>query len=69
MQFVVTKHELIIQIQQIARSRKASTICIHKYLLDQIAREIMLLLVYNVYEQTSQKDKRDKILKACARYL
>ena len=34
-----------------------------------IAREIMVLLVSNVDEKTSQKVTTDAILKACARYL
>ena len=41
----------------------------HKYLFHQIAREIMLLLVNKQREKTSQKVKKDEILKACARYL
>lgn len=32
-------------------------------------RENVLLLVKNVHENTSQKVKKDRILKACVRYL
>lgn len=37
--------------------------------LHEILRENVLLLVNNVHENTSQKVKKDRILKACVRYL
>ena len=37
--------------------------------IHHIAREIMILLVNNVHEKTSQKVKMSEILEACARYL
>ena len=42
---------------------------IYKYLLHQIAEEIMLLLVIMYMKKTLQKVKTDEILKACANYL
>ena len=38
-------------------------------LLQQIALEIMLLLVDNAHEKISQKIKTDAIFKECARYM
>ena len=53
---------------EIVRARRASAIYslwkIYKCLLHQITREIILLLVDNVHEKTSQKVKTDEILKA-----
>ena len=50
----------------------SSAICslwkIYKCLLQQIAFNIMLLLVNNVYEKTSWRVRTDKILKASAHY-
>lgn len=37
--------------------------------LHEILRENVLLLVNNVHENISQKVKKDRILKACVRYL
>ena len=41
---------------------------IYKYLLHQIARAIMLLLVIMYVKKTLQKVKTDEILRACANY-
>ena len=49
-----------------AQARRASAICslwkIYKFVLHQLARELMLLLVNNVREKTSQKVKTDEML-------
>ena len=58
---------------KIAQAHSANAICslrkIYKCLLQQIAFNIMLLLVNNVHEKTSWRVRIDKILKASARYL
>ena len=58
---------------KIAQAHRANAICslrkIYKCLLQQIAFNIMLLLVNNVHEKTSWRVRTDKILKASARYL
>lgn len=46
-----------------------SSLNIYKCVLHEILRENVLLLVKNVHENTSQKVKKDRILKACVRYL
>ena len=37
--------------------------------MNQIAREIMLLLVHSLHEKISPEAKTDEILKVCATYL
>lgn len=58
---------------KIARARRASAIRslwkVYRGLLHQIAREIILLLVNNVYKKKSQEVKTDDTLTACSRYL
>ena len=64
----------MIKDNKIARARRASAIRslwkVYRGLLHQIAREIILLLVNNVYEKKkSQEVKTDDTLTACSRYL
>ena len=56
---------------KIARACKCnmSSLNIYKCVLHEILRENVLLLVNNVHENISQKVKKDRILKACVRYL